>query len=56
LRHAAPFTLEEMTAGMIETAGLDAETVRAWMNAVWAPGSVRARAGELGGALDPASD
>ena len=45
-----------MTAGMIETTGLDEETVVAWMNAVWGPDSVQARAGELGGALDPTSD
>ena len=28
--YAAPFTMEEMTAGMIETTGLDEETVVAW--------------------------
>jgi CubicO group peptidase (beta-lactamase class C family) len=55
LAYAAPFTLEEMTAGLIETTGLDEATVIAWMNAVWGPGSVQARAGVLGGALDPAS-
>ncbi len=54
--YAAPFTLEEMTAGMIETTGLDRDTVVAWMDAVWSPGSVQARAAELGGALDPTSD
>jgi CubicO group peptidase (beta-lactamase class C family) len=53
--YAAPFTLEEMTAGMIETTGLDRDTVIAWMNAVWGPDSVQARAGQLGGAFDPAS-
>jgi len=51
----APFTMDEMTAGMIEATGLDADTVNAWMSAVWGPGSVQARAGVLGGALDPAS-
>ena len=56
IEYAAPFTMEELTAGMIETTGLDADTVTAWMNAVWGPGSVQARAGELGGALDPATD
>ena len=56
IEYAAPFTMEEMTAGMIETTGLDADTVTAWMNAVWGPGSVQARAGVLGGAFDPASD
>jgi len=43
-------TLEEMTAGMIETTGLDAETVTAWMTSVWGEDSVQARAGALGGA------
>lgn len=51
VQYAKPFTLEEMTAGMIETTGLDAQTVTAWINAVWGPGSVQARAGEFGGAL-----
>lgn len=55
VHYAAPFTLEEMTAGMIETTGLDEATVIAWMNAVWGPDSVQARAGMLGGALDPSS-
>lgn len=55
VHYAAPFTMEEMTAGMIETTGLDQATVIAWMNAVWGPDSVQARAGALGGALDPAS-
>ena len=56
IEYAAPFTMEEMTAGMIETTGLDADTVIAWMNAVWGPDSVQARAGQLGGAFDPTSD
>ncbi len=51
LHDAAPFSVEELLAGLIATTGLDAETVTAWVNAVWAPGSVQARAGELGGAL-----
>jgi CubicO group peptidase (beta-lactamase class C family) len=55
VHYAAPFTMEEMTAGMIETTGLDEATVIAWMNAVWGPDSVQARAGVLGGALDPSS-
>ncbi len=55
VHYAAPFTMEEMTAGMIETTGLDQATVIAWMNAVWGPDSVQARAGVLGGAMDPAS-
>ena len=41
---------------MIETTGLDADTVTAWINAVWGPDSVQARAGELGGAFDHTSD
>ena len=45
IEYAAPFTMEEMTAGMIETTGLDRDTVIAWMNAVWGPDSVQARAG-----------
>jgi len=44
-----------LTAGMIETTGLDRDTVMAWMNAVWGSDSVQARAGVLGGAMDPAS-
>jgi hypothetical protein len=40
IEYAAPFTMEEMTAGMIETTGLDKDTVIAWMNAVWGPDSV----------------
>src|SRR5215471_1691885 len=47
----APFTMEEMTAGMIEATGLDRDTVIALMNAVWGPDSVQARAGQLGGAF-----
>ncbi len=53
IEYAAPFSMEEMTAGIIETTGLDEATVTAWMNAVWGPGSVQARAGMLGGAMDP---
>ncbi|HEY7130688.1 MAG TPA: serine hydrolase, partial [Candidatus Limnocylindrales bacterium] len=52
----APFSLEELTAGLIEATGLDAETVVSWMQALYAPGSAAARAGELGGALDPTAD
>lgn len=52
IEYAKPFTLEEMTAGMIETTGLDAETVTKWINAVWGEDSVQARAGVLGGAFD----
>ncbi|AXB48646.1 serine hydrolase [Amycolatopsis albispora] len=56
LHYTAPFTLDEFIAGMIKATGLDAETVTTWVNAMWAPGSVQARAGELGGALDNTSD
>lgn len=55
LEFAAPFSMGEITAGMIETTGLDEATVIAWINAVWGPGSVQARAGVLGGAMDPTS-
>ncbi len=55
IEFAAPFTMDELIAGMVETTGLDTDTVVAWVNAVWGPGSVQARAAELGGALDPAS-
>jgi CubicO group peptidase (beta-lactamase class C family) len=52
----APFSLEELTAGLIEATGLDADTVTAWIHSLYAPGSVAARAGELGGAFDVTSD
>ncbi|HEX4865865.1 MAG TPA: serine hydrolase domain-containing protein, partial [Acidimicrobiales bacterium] len=52
----APFSVEELAAGLIEATGLDADTVTAWIEALFAPGSVAARAGELGGALDVTSD
>ncbi|WP_433271247.1 serine hydrolase domain-containing protein [Actinosynnema sp. CS-041913] len=52
LHYAAPFSVEELLAGMINVTGLDADTVTAWVNAVWGADSVQARAGELGGALD----
>ncbi|WP_228001898.1 serine hydrolase domain-containing protein [Nocardia australiensis] len=56
IENAAPFTVEELTAGMIKVTGLDAATVTAWMNAAFGPDSVEARAGSLGGALDNAAD
>ncbi|MFK0249334.1 serine hydrolase domain-containing protein [Amycolatopsis azurea] len=52
---AAPFTVEELLAGMIATTGLDAETVTAWVESMWTPDAVQIRAGVLGGALDPAT-
>ncbi|WP_330228591.1 beta-lactamase family protein [Nocardia sp. NBC_00508] len=56
IEYTAPFTLEELLAGMIETTGLDKDTVTAWINAVWGPDSVQMRAGSLGGALDNSAD
>ena len=56
IEYAAPFTLEEMMAGMIETTGLDSDTVTKWITAVWGEDSVQARAGTLGGAFDNTSD
>ncbi len=56
IEFAAPPTLEDLTAGMIETTGLDADTVTKWIQAVWGEDSVQARAGTLGGALDNTSD
>jgi CubicO group peptidase (beta-lactamase class C family) len=56
ISYAKPFTMEELTAGMIETTGLDADTVTAWINAVWGADSVQARASELGGAFDSTSE
>jgi CubicO group peptidase (beta-lactamase class C family) len=55
LHYAAPFSLEELIAGMIAITGLDAATVTAWVNAMYSPGSVQMRAAELGGALDNAT-
>ncbi|MCE7010178.1 beta-lactamase family protein [Kibdelosporangium philippinense] len=55
IHYAAPFSLDELIAGMIKLTGLDADTVTKWVTALWEPGSVQARAGELGGALDPAT-
>lgn len=52
---ADPFTLEELIAGLVAVSGLDTATVTEWVQAVWAPGSVQALAGVLGGALDPAT-
>ncbi|WP_157244979.1 serine hydrolase domain-containing protein [Nonomuraea typhae] len=56
LHFAAPFSLEELIAGMIKVTGLDADTVTQWIATIWAPGSVQMRANELGGALDNTSD
>ncbi|SMD25919.1 CubicO group peptidase, beta-lactamase class C family [Kibdelosporangium aridum] len=47
----APLSLEELIAALIKLTGLDADTVTAWVKSLYSPGSVLARAGELGGAL-----
>jgi len=52
----APFAVEELTAGMIEATGLDADTVAAWIGTLFPPDSAAARAAALGGAFDPTSD
>ncbi|TCO53755.1 serine hydrolase domain-containing protein [Actinocrispum wychmicini] len=52
IEDAAPLTLEQLTAGMIKLTGLDEATVTAWIQALYAPGSVQDRAVSLGGALD----
>ncbi|GAA0917933.1 serine hydrolase domain-containing protein [Nonomuraea longicatena] len=52
LHNAAPFSVEELLAGMVKVTGLDADTVTAWITAMYSPGSIAIRAGELGGALD----
>jgi CubicO group peptidase (beta-lactamase class C family) len=56
MHYAKPFTTEEMLAGMIAVTGLDADTVTRWVMALWGEGSVQARAGSLGGALDNAQE
>ncbi|MGK3201574.1 serine hydrolase domain-containing protein [Amycolatopsis sp. MEPSY49] len=50
---AAPFTVEELLAGMIATTGLDADTVTRWVESMWTPDAIQMHAGVLGGALDP---
>ncbi len=52
---AAPFTVEELLAGMIATTGLDADTVTRWIESMWTPDAIQMRAGVLGGAMDPAT-
>jgi hypothetical protein len=47
IENAAPFPLEEFIDAMIKLTGLDPDTVTAWITALWAPGSVQARVGEL---------
>ncbi|WP_433358992.1 serine hydrolase domain-containing protein [Streptosporangium sp. CA-115845] len=55
LHFADAFSVEELLAGMIAATGLDADTVTAWVESMWSPGSIQMRAGELGGALDNTS-
>ncbi|SDM57121.1 serine hydrolase domain-containing protein [Allokutzneria albata] len=52
---AAPFTLEELIAGLASATGLDTGTVTAWVRSMWSPDAVQMHAGSLGGATDPAS-
>jgi len=56
IEYADPPTVEVITAGMIETTGLDADTVTAWISAMWGADSVQARSGSLGGAFDNAAE
>ncbi|WP_410657428.1 serine hydrolase domain-containing protein [Amycolatopsis sp. lyj-112] len=56
IEDAAPLTVEELTAGMIKLTGLDEDTVTAWIKALYSPGSVQTRAGQLGGAFDVTSE
>ncbi|GAB2796671.1 serine hydrolase domain-containing protein [Amycolatopsis magusensis] len=51
IHNTAPFSVEELLAGLIKVTGLDKDTVTAWVNALYSPGSVAIRAGELGGAF-----
>lgn len=51
-----PYTLEERTAGLSERTGLSEDDVARWVDAVWGPESVYARAGELRGTLDVVND
>ncbi|UJW29418.1 beta-lactamase family protein [Saccharothrix sp. AJ9571] len=51
IHNTAPFSVEELLAGLIKVTGLDKDTVTAWVNALYSPGSVATRAGELGGAF-----
>ncbi|MEV0584457.1 serine hydrolase domain-containing protein [Nonomuraea sp. NPDC050310] len=55
LHYADAFSVEEFLAGLITATGLDADTVTAWVQSMWTPGSIQMRAGELGGALDNTS-
>ncbi|SHG26545.1 serine hydrolase domain-containing protein [Streptoalloteichus hindustanus] len=53
---AAPFSAEELIAGLVASTGLDEDTVIAWGKSMWTPDAVQIRAGMLGGAMDPATD
>ncbi|MGO1052264.1 serine hydrolase domain-containing protein [Crossiella sp. CA198] len=56
LHYAAPFSVPELIAGMVQLTGLDEDTVTAWVNALYSPDSVQMKAGSLGGALDNTTD
>jgi len=55
IENAAPFSVEDLIAGMIKATGLDADTVTAWVESMWSPDAVQMHAGALGGALDPST-
>ncbi|PSK87470.1 CubicO group peptidase (beta-lactamase class C family) [Murinocardiopsis flavida] len=55
VHYADAFSVEELLAGLVASTGLDSETVTAWVESMWTPGSIQMLAGGLGGALDNAS-
>jgi CubicO group peptidase (beta-lactamase class C family) len=52
----APFSVEELTTGLVEATGLDADTVAAWVGTMFDPDSAAARAAALGGAFARTDD
>lgn len=56
IENTAPFSVEELLAGMTKATGLDADTVTAWVMSMYTPGSPQALAGSLGGAFDNMAD
>lgn len=56
IEYTAPFSVDELAAGMVTATGLDAETVTKWITAGFGPDSIEVRAGSLGGALDNLAD
>ncbi|MFE0022803.1 serine hydrolase domain-containing protein [Amycolatopsis sp. NPDC059021] len=50
--NAAPFSVEDLRAGLVKATGLDTDTVTAWVESMWSPGAVQMHAGRLGGAFD----